>query len=363
MRPHAISRWSMPLAVGTATVGLLVLAIALVLWVDRAASWAYDFQAYYDAAVRLRDTGSPYQAVTLSGPFHPGPFGLYLYSPPVAVLLLPLIDLGAQNAALAWLVLRLAALGATCALMPVGRAVRLATFGVAAASAPVLSDFRLGNISIFVTLLSVVAWRLLDRPGAGVGIALSAALRPTMALVAVNWLLRHAWPPMLTMVATGLVVVAATLPFVGLDGWVEYLTVLRNVGNATGVARNVDLGSALLLLGGPAWAASLALFAGYAVAVTASLLSLRRDAELSFVVTLTATLLLSPLLWDHYLTQLVVPAAFLASRGRAWGLGLPLLGWLPLAILPLAAICGLLLPFLARPPAVQRSNGDKNGET
>ena len=340
----------MPLAVGTATAGLLVLAIALVLWVDRAAGWAYDFQAYYDAAVRLRDTGTPYQAVTLGGPFQPGPFGLYLYSPPVAVVLLPLIELGAQNAALVWLVLRLVAFGAACWLLPVSRAVRLAAFGVAAASAPVLSDFRLGNISIFVTLLSVVAWRLFDRPGAGVAIALSAALRPTMALVSVNWLFRREWQPLLAMVATGLVLFAVTLPFVGVERWFEYITVLRNAGNATGVPRNVDLGSAWLLLGGPTWAAPLALFAGYAVAVTASLLSLRRDAELSFVVTLMATLLLSPLLWDHYLTQLVVPAAFLASRGRYWGLGLPLLGWLPLAILPFVAIAGLLLPFLARPP-------------
>ena len=75
-----------------------------------------------------------------------------------------------------------------------------------------------------------------------------------------------------------------------------------------------------------------------------------------------ATLLLSPLLWDHYLTNLLVPAAFLAARGRPWGLALPLLCWAPTILVALApstkpwaeallapiAVAGVLLPFLAR---------------
>ena len=91
------------------------------------------------------------------------------------------------------------------------------------------------------------------------------------------------------------------------------------------------------------------------------LLSLRRDRELSYVVTVMATLLLAPLLWDHYLTNLLIPAAFLAARGRTWGLALPLLCWVPTlliglngdctgvaeGLLPLIALLGLLLPFAA----------------
>jgi hypothetical protein len=81
-------------------------------------------------------------------------------------------------------------------------------------------------------------------------------------------------------------------------------------------------------------------------------LSLRRDRELSFVVVAMATLYLSPLLWDHYLTQLLIPAAFLAKRGHTWGLLLPLLGWAPAVglklALPLIGLIGLLAPFVAR---------------
>ena len=77
---------------------------------------------------------------------------------------------------------------------------------------------------------------------------------------------------------------------------------------------------------------------------------LRFDRETSFMVTIGATLLLAPLLWDHYLAALILPAAFLAQRGRLWGLGLPLLAWLPPEVLPLLAVAGTFVPFVARRP-------------
>jgi hypothetical protein len=79
-------------------------------------------------------------------------------------------------------------------------------------------------------------------------------------------------------------------------------------------------------------------------------MSLRRDAELGFVVAATASLLLSPLLWDHYLAMLILPAAFLAERGRAAGLLLPLLAWLPGEAFPWLVILATVLPFWAPDP-------------
>jgi hypothetical protein len=96
------------------------------------------------------------------------------------------------------------------------------------------------------------------------------------------------------------------------------------------------------------------------LAIGAILLSLRRDREIGFSVTLMATLLLSPLMWDHYLTNLIVPGALLASRGRRWGVLLPLLGWLPLLLLPAVTVVGMLVPFLAPDrgePALGLSSG------
>ncbi len=355
------SRWAGPVSTGLALLGLAVLGLAVTMWVGRSPGWAYDFHAYYDAALRLISTGSPYQAETLSGPFRPGPYGLYLYSPPLAMLFVPLTWIGENAAVTTWLVLRIGLLGLTCALMPVSRAIRLAAFGVAALSVPFLFDLNLGNVSLIVTFFAVVAWRWLDKPIGAVAVAASIALRPTMGLVVGWWLVRGKWRPVAwTALAVALIFVA-TLPFISLRLWFDYLAVLRNVSDVTGVFRNFDLGSSVLLLGGPPWAASAALYAGYAIAGAAMLFSLRRDRELSYVVTVMATLLVAPLLWDHYLTMLLLPAAFLASRGRTWALLLPLLCWAPQLLamvfpstrgvgevmLPLVALAGLLLPFVA----------------
>ena len=354
-------RWLGPLGAGLALVGLLVLGAACAVWAGRSPGWAYDFGAYFDAAVRLVATHSPYQLETLAGPFRPGPYGLYLYAPPLAIAFVPLTVIGAAPGVMIWLLLRIALLVLTCALMPVSRPLRLAVFGIAALSAPVLFDLDLGNVSLLVTFFAVLTWRWLDRPLGGVALAFALTLRPTMGVIAVWWLVRGVWRPIVWLIATGLLIVALTLPIVGLTGWFDYVTVLRNVSDVTGVHRNVDLGSAVIMFGGPSWAASVALFAGYALSIGAIIVSLRRDRELSFVVTTMATILLAPLLWDHYLTLLLVPAAFLASRGRPWGLLLPLLCWIPTilvaldpgleamadGVLPFIAVLGLLLPFLA----------------
>jgi Glycosyltransferase family 87 len=340
-------RWSAPLAVGVAGLGLAFLGLTIVLSAGRALNWAYDLNAYYDAALRFVSSGTPYQVETLAGPFRPGPSGLYLYSPLPALLAVPLTSLSLGNAAVVWFVLRVALLAVTCAVMPVPRNVRLLVFGVAAFSRPVIYDLDLGNVSVVVTFLSVIVWRWLDRPAGALALAVSLTVRPTMALVAAWWVLRLRWRPVAWTVALGVVVVGLTLPFLALQRWFDWGTVLLNVSDVMGIPSNADAGSAVLLVGGRSWLGTLALIAGYVIAVVAVLWSLRRDRELSFVVTLMATLLLSPLLWSHYLTQLLVPAAFLAARGRWWGLLLPLLGWLPDPAVPLLALAGMLAPFLA----------------
>jgi hypothetical protein len=350
-------RWAGPLALGLAAVGLIVLGLASGSWMGRSPAWAYDFRAYWEAALRLVATGSPYTAETLAGPFRLappfrlGPDELYMYSPVLAMLFVPLTAMSEPAAVIVWLAVRVGVLGLACALMPIPRRQRLILFGVALLSAPVLRDLELGNVSLLVTLLGVVMWRWLDRPAAGIALAISLIVRPTMALIGAWWLLRGTWRPVAWAATVGVVVVLASLVWLRPEVWLQYPTVLGHVRDVMGVPNNLDLGSAVLLLGGSPRLAELALYAGYAVAIGAVLLSLRRDRELSYVVTLMATLILSPLLWDHYLINLLVPAAFLAARGRVWGLALPLLAWLPLPLLPLVAIAGMLLPFLAGPRA------------
>jgi alpha-1,2-mannosyltransferase len=315
--------------------------------------WGYDFQAYADAAVRLEATGSLYQAETLEGPYRPGPYGLYMYAPPLGIAVTPLTALPLDTAITVWYLLHVVALVTACLLLPVPGWVRLAAFGVAALSFAATRDLVLGNVSVLLLLPLAAAWRWLDQPAGAVAQALAMSVRPMLGILLVWQLLRRQWRAVAWTLGSGLVLIVLTLPVVGIEGYREYLTVLVNLGGVTGVERNDDLSSTLLALGADEGLAELALLAGYGVAIAAIVLSLRRDAELGFVVTATASLLLSPLLWDHYLTMLVLPAAFLAARGRTWGLALPLLSWLPPVTLPFVVVAGVLLPFSAGGPRAQ----------
>jgi hypothetical protein len=338
---------------GLALVGLLWLLAGLA-FLPGADGWGYDYRAYADAAERLSETGSLYQAETLEGPYRPGPYGLYMYAPPLGIAISPLAGAEPDGAIVFWFLLHGLALAGACALLPVDRWVKLAAFGVAALSLSVLRDFNLGNVSVLLLLPLAAAWRWLDQPAGAIAQALAMAVRPALGLLLVWQLLRRQWRAVAWTIGAGLALVAVSLPFVGVEGYGDYLTVLRNLDGVTGVEKNIDLGSTVIGLGLHDSVANVALFAGYTLGIAAIVLSLRRDRELGFVVTAGASLLLSPLLWDHYLSMLLLPAAFLAARGRPWGLALPLLTWLPAPALPIVALAGVWLPFLARDPRPQR---------
>jgi hypothetical protein len=337
-------RWTSATAVWLAVLGAVFLVAGMFV-MSGTLGWGFDFEAYYGAALRVARGEGVYLPWTVEDRFSPGPYGLYLYSPPLAVAMVPFTALSLPVATWVWVALRIVLLAAACALMPVALRVRLGVFAAAAFSSAVLGDLNLGNVSVVVAALTALVWRWLERPAGAAVLAVVMSVRPTMGLLLVTWLLRRRWRPVVWTGAAGLLLIAATLPVVGLEGYRDYLRVLGNVSEVTGVPNNLDLGSTVVRLGLGPLPATVALFAGYAVALVAMLLSLRRDREVAFMVTIGASLLLAPLLWDHYLASLIVPAAFLAQRGRTWALALPLLSWLPPPLLPLVVVASTVLPF------------------
>ena len=314
--------------------------------------WGYDFEAYLLAAYRLANGDSPYLAWTLAAPFRPGPYGLYLYAPPLAVALLPFTALSVPGATAAWFVVR-----------------GVLLIGVVPPDAAPLADAR------------DRAGRGRDQRG-GAGRHEPRQREPAGAVrfrrrVAVPGptagrrldRLRHDGPPDLRdlpglvgaspalasrssiCIATGLAIIVLTLPFVGVAGYRDFLILLRNLSDVTGVPNNQDLGSSVARLGLPSIASTGALFLGYVIAVVAIVASLRRGAEISFLVTLGATLLLSPLLWDHYLVLVLPVIGFLLERRTVAGaiLALLTLFWMPAWLAPFVALGATLGPFLARP--------------
>ena len=98
---------------GLAVVGLLWLFVGLAFFPGGEA-WGYDYRAYADAAERLAQTGSLYQAETLAGPYRPGPYGLYMYAPPLGIAIGPLASVESDTAVVLWFVLHGVALAAAC---------------------------------------------------------------------------------------------------------------------------------------------------------------------------------------------------------------------------------------------------------
>src|SRR3954470_2981449 len=113
-RASEIESW-VPLALATGGLIVVLIAWTAILGAEHSTGWGFDFRAYYEAALRLVATGSPYQTQTLTTPFRPGPSGLYLYTPVAALLVVPLTWIGPDTATLAWLFLRIGLLVATCA--------------------------------------------------------------------------------------------------------------------------------------------------------------------------------------------------------------------------------------------------------
>ncbi len=342
-----------------ALVGALVLAAALVAFQGSAGS-AYDFAAYFHAAQRLTAGQPLYQAVTQQGPFAPGPGGLYLYPPPLAVLLLALVPLSSAWAATAWEALHVAALVAACAILPVSRWVRLASFGIACLSLPTLLDLNLGNVSLFVLLAGAAAWRWSVRPLggalAGAAAALAIAVRPQVAILLAWWALRRRVAPITGAAVLGAVLLAGSALVTGGGAWLDYARLLLNLRGAGTASSDVGLATLAARAGFAEPLPELAFTLGAVLALAAVVAASRRDAESGLVAAIVATLLVVPLLWPHYLTLLILPGALLAARGRPWAVALPLLAWLPGPVLPLVALAGCWAPLLAaagssaRPP-------------
>jgi hypothetical protein len=336
------------------------------LFLPDAFGWGYDYTSYVNAAERLSETGSLYPSWALEAEYRTGSIENYYYTPPPGIAVGFYDALLGELAISAWYLLHVAALAVACALVPATTWVKLATFGVVALSYGALRDMVLGNVSVLLLLPLVIAWRWLDRPAGAVAQAITMAVRPPLGVLLIWQLLRRQWRAVAWTIGTGLVLIALSLPFVGIGGYFDYLTVLGNLSGLTGEENNLDLSSWAVSMGADEAVARVALYLSYALGIAAIGLSLLRDREVGFIVTATASLLLMPLLWDHYLTMLMLPAALLAARGRPWGLALPLLSWLPPVALPFVVIAGVWLPFLARErePAVpsEASSGARLAE-
>jgi len=316
------------LLVPVGSVSLLVLMLGLVL-ASAGKTLGYDYTCYEGAARHLLDGQPIYDnAFSISVGTCPG---TYTYPPAFAVALVPWLLFGGAAAGL-WCVAMALCFVAGAALLPVRRDVRWLVVIVAALDWPLLYAVKLGQVEPLLFLGFAAAWRWMDRPWVvGVVTALGALIKVQPGLLGVWALATRRYRAVAVAVVVGVAAAAAATLVTGFGAWATYVDLLRGLGGTMTVAHNFAPGAAVHLAGASDGVATAVQLASVAVALAAALAAWRWASPVaSLQVTIVVSQLLSAPLRDHYAVLLLLPVAWLVSRGRNWAALIPLLGWISL---------------------------------
>jgi hypothetical protein len=136
----------------------------------------------------------------------------------------------------------------------------------------------------------------------------------------------------------------------GVGSWSDWLTILRSISAPVTTPHNFTPGAIAFQAGLSESAATvLQLLSMAAVALIVVWVGLRSSPAVGYLTAVTASQLLSPVLWDHYAMLLLIPTAWLLERQQWWGAAIPLatsivLIWLPPVVYPVAFWVALLAP-------------------
>ena len=337
-RLRSLGRAALPILAPT----ILAAVVGLSLWAAAAVgTLGFDFLAYLQAATRVLAGERLYDpSVQVTGGF-----GLFYYPPPFVLPILPFALLDPVVATWVWVAASIAAFLAGVAVMPVNSTIRWATVLLAGLSWPFAYAIKLGQVGPMLFLLFAIGWRWLDDPRAvGGSAAAGAIVKIQPGLVLVWAALTRRWSAVMVGLAVLVVAaVAATLLTGGPSVWTDYLALLRNVSDPIATPHNFTPGAVAFQAGASSSVATVIQVASSLGAVAVFVLAaLRASAAASYLVAVTASQLLSPVLWDHYAMLLLLPGAYLLSKGLWWAAAIPvatsatLLFGAPAAIYPVA---------------------------
>jgi alpha-1,2-mannosyltransferase len=329
-RSAGLGRWlpAVALAVCLLSQGL-ILAVA-------GDTWGYDFEAYRQAAERLL-AGQPLYDPTVDVA---GGFAIYLYPPPFALAFVPFALLPSDIALWAWTVLLVAAFIGGSLLLPVTPTTRWLVILLGGLMWPVLYSVKLGQVGPLLYLAFAVGWRWLDEPlRLGASIAAGALIKLQPALLFGWALVTRRWQAV--AVGAGVVGVATAVSLVVLPTgtWADYIALLQRVSTPVTTPHNFTPGAIAYQLGVTEDVATVFQWVTVLATLVVTVWAwLRTTAERAYLVTVVASQLVSPLLWDHYAMLLLLPVAWLLDRRLWWAALVPLaLAWPVVSITPPAA--------------------------
>lgn len=297
--------------------GLLALAVAIALALDLGTHKAtgYDLGAYVLGARRLL-AGEPLYP---GNDFVLGPFGQFLYPPPVALLFVPLADISFDVTRVVSLI-ALTAIGAVVTWTLTRRLRPRVRYWACAGIVlffPLVWEITLGNLTLVTLALSLVAWRVRTRSwSSGIALAGAAGLKllaaPLLPFFAAAGLHRTVMRSIAVMAVASL----ATFPLLA-DEWAAYMVTLSVIASAPpGTGSNISPS----IFATPALRALLPLVALW-LALACGVAARRRGpaAEHGFKVALAAAPLAATTLWYPYLVlALPLLVADAPAPARPW---------------------------------------------
>jgi hypothetical protein len=194
-------------------------------------------------------------------------------------------------------------------------------YAVALACLPMASSIMIGTLSPFLALGAAAAWRYRDRRWV-VATAIAAVVVTKILLwpLAIWLVATRRFRSAATTITLGICLLFGSWALLGFSGLLDYP---HRLGRVAGLEQDKSYSPFALFrsLGMPTESARLALVVLTIVAIAAIVAVARgHDGDRrSFVVALLAGLLVSPIVWLHYLVVLIVPIALYRPRlGAAW---------------------------------------------
>jgi alpha-1,2-mannosyltransferase len=284
-----------------------------------------DFTTFWESGRHVLHGASPYPRLqSLPAVADRVTFSPFVYPPPAAFAMVPLSLLPFAAANVVFLLLGVASLVLALRLLGV-RDPRC--YGAAFLAEPVFAAAGNGTVSLALLLGVAAAWRYRGTT-VPVGLLVAAVVALKLFLwplwVWLLWTRRFA-AALLAAVAAGVVTLAGWA-LIGFAGLHEYPHLLGRLTELVG-----PNGYSLYALARAAGAAHVAAEAGLAAAAVIVLAAAARTRpateRASFCVALGSALLLTPILWPHYLVLLFVPIALARPRLSALWFA-PLAFWL-----------------------------------
>jgi hypothetical protein len=314
-----------------ATLVVVTSAAALASW--QAGTLGFDFLSYDLAVRRFFDGGILYDQSF----DYTGAFGLFYYPPPFVLLAAPLAVLDPAAAAWIFTVLLMVTYAAAVAILPVSRNIRWVILLLGGLSWPLVYAIKLGQVGPIILLTFAIGWRWMEQPwrlGAAIAVGTAIKIQPALLF---GWALLtgRRRSVLLGLAVFGVLALLATI-VAGPSSWVDQATLLARVSKPIDTPHNFTPGRMAFEAGlgqAAAWAIQIANWALVAAVVVWA--TFRCTPVASYLAVVIASQLISPILWDHYALMLLLPVAWLVSRGHRWAVLIPLATSVPaIAVIP-----------------------------